>query len=294
MNPVIFYNDQYIPSDTTCIRADDRGLTLGDGIFETILSYNYKMPLFAQHWQRLISSANKLDIALPNKYSKEYFLAVINNLLKYNNIKPYSWQGIKIIISRGAGPRSIEPINNYSYTPNIIITVFNTTKPSLEQKNLIISDYKINPYSPLANIKTLNYLDKILAKQQALQQQYDDCLLVNINNNIAELSTSNVFFILDNNEIITPDINTGILPGITRQFIINLSRKMGYTVIEQKISVDFLNSKNDFTYKAKYCFATNSISGITLISSVNNYNFQTNHDNKILKLLYNHFFNLFI
>ena len=126
---LIFYNNKYIPVDTACIYANDRGFTLGDGIFESLLSYNLNLPFFNQHLDRLINSANKLNIDILKYYSKDYIYSKIIDLLKhnqavYNNQNKNLWAGIKIILTRGTGPRSVEYLKNYDYKPNLIISSF--------------------------------------------------------------------------------------------------------------------------------------------------------------------------
>lgn len=262
----IFCNEQFIPHDTPCITADDRGFCLGDGIFETLLSYNRNIPFYTQHWQRLSNSANVLNINLSSNYNKDYIYSILQDLLAKNypdNFKD-TYLGFKIIVTRGAGPRSIEPINNYNYKPNLVISTFEV-RPELNlPKNLCVATYRINQQSILPQIKSLNYLDKIIAKQQALKHNYDDCLFLNLDNNITEASTSNIFFILANNQVITPKISDGVLPGIMRGYVIKTLKEHEIKVIEESISLT--NLKNSL--KPKSAFLTNSIQGITLVDKI--------------------------
>jgi branched-subunit amino acid aminotransferase/4-amino-4-deoxychorismate lyase len=286
MNEIIFYNHKFLSADTPCIQAHDRGFTLGDGVFETILSYNYKMPFFEQHWQRLIESLNLLAIELPNNYNKNYVISIINKLLNKNNIKPHVWQGIKIIVTRGTGSRSLEPKRDYKYEANLIITCFATTKPELNHKTLRLDiKHQINLYSILPKIKSLNYLDKIIAKQQAMANNYDDALLINQNFNICETTTSNVFFITNDKNVITAKITDGILPGITRQFVINTLIESNYHITETSINMlDLLQNK----YNICAAFMTNSIMGINTIHLINDLNLELiQQDHEIIEWLYN-------
>lgn len=294
---LIFYNNNYIPVDSACIYANDRGFTLGDGIFETMLSHNLTIPFYNQHINRLTKSADILNIDLLKYYNKNYIYSKIIELIKhnqaiYNNINDNNdWLGIKIILTRGRGPRSVEYLQNYNYHPNLIISSFTINKPTLDLENnynLSISPYKINQHSPLYQIKSLNYLDKILSKQNAIKNNFNDCLLINLDNNITEATTSNIFFILDNYTIITPQISDGILPGITRAFFINKIKNLNINLIEQSININNLN-------KFKSAFICNSIMGIKKITlTSNNHQYYNNHyGDNIVKELYSKFITSF-
>lgn len=289
----IYTNNHFIACTDACVTHNDRGLTLGDGIFETMLSYKSNIAFFDQHWLRLTESAAVLGIKIPSKYSKQSVYSIIKELLKLNyseqdnsNLDSNNWHGIKIILTRGGGPRSIEPLIDFNYQANIIISSFKATQPSLNSKTLIIPDSRINQTSPLTQIKSLNYLDKILAKQHALDNNYDDTLLVNFDNNICSATTSNIFFILSNNTIITPPLSDGVLPGITRGWVINYLLKHNITILEQSINLNNL-------YSITAAFLTNSIMGIANIGMIGNKDLKEDlkvsvtHDN-LLKAMQNH------
>lgn len=303
LSEVIFCNGKFISNNNPSVKADDRGFMFGDGLFETILSYNYELPFFEQHFVRLFHSAQKLKINLPSNYNKENLRTLIQNLLDQNNIKPNTWQGIKIILTRGSGPRSLEPLDSYPYKSNLLISCFHAQKPSLNSKSLAVSCYKTNHHSILPNLKTLNYLDKILAKQQVLENNYDDCLLINTDNHICECSTSNIFFITKQNEIITPQISDGVLPGVTRNFVImilkeiinninrdiniGLNKKLSYKFSERSIDIKTVIPTNKYDdNNINSAFITNSIMGINTISKIGDINFEQNN---IINLIYNKF-----
>lgn len=270
---LIFFNNQLIQSDYTLYQANDRGINLGDGVFETILSYNNKLPFFQYHWQRLHNALDLLKINLSDNYSKEYIHSVIIDLLAKNQSQSKA-RGIKIIITRGGGPRSVEPLVNYAYTPNVLINSFDVdcnTLESLNTKKLTLSAIKVNQSSPLSNIKSLNYLDRVIAKQQALDNKYDDAVLINFENNICSATTSNIFFILQDNTVITPPLSDGVLPGITRDFVINTLANKKYSVRQCSINIEQLITMSNL----KAAFITNAIQGITEISQIGSNYFES-------------------
>ncbi|MBP9721719.1 MAG: aminotransferase class IV family protein [Gammaproteobacteria bacterium] len=268
-NDYICFNNQFIKHDLPCLLSNDRGLTLGDGVFETFLTHNGKMPFFKQHWERLLTSLAILDINLSVYYSSSEIirdsirkLLVLNNLLNKTAI-------IKIIITRGSGPRTLIPTNDFDYQPNIIISSLETNLFELKTKTLQVSQHHlVNPKSILNKIKSLNYLDKILAQKEAMRNNYDDALLSNFEQNICEATTSNIFFVTRDNHILTPCLKDGILPGITRKFVINSLIRLGFNISEQSVNLDLLISNKLNITEA---FITNSVIGINSVTKINNF-----------------------
>ncbi len=288
----IFCNNQFLPQDAPCITADDRGFCLGDGIFETILSYNKNIPFFPEHWQRLCNCAKILNINLSNNYNKEYIYSILQDLLikNYPNNLSNIYIGFKIILTRGAAPRSIELISSYNYNHNIIISTFETNNPKYLTKTLSLASYKINQHSILPQIKSLNYLDKILAKQQALQKNFDDCLFLNLDNNITEASTSNIFFVLNCKTVITPKIADGVLPGVTRGYVINTLKDKQITIVEDSINFDSLINQ----LQPKSAFLTNSVQGISLVNKIDDFAMSFDPEcNQVPELLFENFLKIF-
>lgn len=293
MSDIIFCNHQFLSAKTPCVQANDRGFTLGDGIFETILSYDYKIPFFDLHWQRFITSLNTLQINLPNKYNKDYLINIIHKLLNKNNISPKVWQGIKIIVTRGVSSRGLEPVVKHPHEVSFIVTCFDVQKPELHTKTLDLAiNHKTNQHSALTQIKSLNYLDKILAKQSALAKNYDDALLINLDHHLCEATTSNIFFILNNNKIITPKISDGVLPGIIRQFVINTLKNAHYSITEKSIGLNnLLLSKN----KVSAAFITNALIGLNTISFINKTDLNlTSNNHPVMNWLYKEFLKVYM
>jgi branched-chain amino acid aminotransferase len=120
-----------------------------------------------------------------------------------------------------------------------------------------------NERSPLSNIKSLCYLDNVLAKIEAVENKKDDAIILNTKDNVACTSAGNIFIVTNDNTIITPRIQDGILPGITRKSVIEICQENGIALIEQAITVDDLLA-------AKEVFITNSIVEVQSVASINN------------------------
>ena len=284
----IFAHNQFIEADNPVIFNNDRGLAFGDGIFETMLTHKSKIPFFDQHWQRLINGTKYLGINFIDHtdYNKNYIYQIIKELLTLNH-DANSTAGVKIIVTRGTQPvanRSLEPLNNYNYQPSLIICSFDTDLFTLKSKTLEVvgETHFVNPSSLLTKVKSLNYLDKILAKNIAIENNFDDALLINFDYQICEATTSNIFFVDNLNNILTPKLSDGVLPGITRNYVITTLRKLGFNVIEQSITYSLDNIKE--------AFITNSIIGINSVSRINNLYFTSDY---FANIVLNNLVNLF-
>ncbi len=274
----IFHNNQFIETNQPFIYYNDRGLIFGDGIFETMLAHKNTIPFFDQHWQRFIHSAELLDISLVidnNDYNKKSILAIIKELITLNHVSDSSNYnlGIKIILTRGTPTTKIRDIAPTAiFKSSLIISTFETESFELKHKTLkSMTDYRVNSTSILTRIKSLNYLDKILAKKTAIASGFDDALLINLNDCICEATTSNIFFVDSQNNIFTPRLTDGILPGITRSYVMTNLRKLGFTVIEQSIYWPLEQ------YRFKEVFITNAIMGVSSISKIDEMVFESDY-----------------
>jgi branched-chain amino acid aminotransferase len=119
-----------------------------------------------------------------------------------------------------------------------------------------------NEYSPLSNMKTLGYLDNVLAKIEAEKNGADDAILLNTKGHIACTSIGNLFLVQEDGSIITPPVEEGILPGITRQFVIEICKENKLLLVERALFLDDL-------FKARELFVTNSLIELVPVTHVN-------------------------
>ncbi len=238
----IILNGELQNADQPIITAEDRGLLLGDGLFETLRADNANIHFFKEHMLRLQKSATFFDI--PFAWSYEDLHAMMLLLLKENKL---SGASIRLTLTRGTGPRGVLP------PKNPLPTLFITTHllPNLPKKStaILIHDIRRNESSPTSQHKTLNYMDNILAARKAKLQGADIALLQNTQGMLACAHSANIFLRI-NGQLFTPRIEDGALPGIIRADIIEKE-----SVICQSLPIALLK-------QAEEIFITNSICGI--------------------------------
>ncbi len=228
----ISLNGVLVEQEAARIDPTDRGLLLGDGVFETIAVRNGVARRLPAHLARLRLGAAVLDIPLPQ--TDEHLGALVHDTLTANALTEAV---IRVTLTRGPGGRGIvappEP------KPTLMISV--APKPALPEpaRVIIAQDTRRNEFSPLAQIKSLNYLDNVIARQEAVAQNADDALLLNTAGRVAESTVANIF-VLVNGGLITPPISEGALPGVMRAETIRLARAE-----EQPVTVDMLGDASE-------------------------------------------------
>lgn len=255
---MIFLNGKFIPSNEFKIEVSDRGFLLSDGLFETMRVYNGKVFGLEDHYARLVVGSGVLKI--PVTISLDEMNIIISKLLDANELSQKD-ATLRITLTRGSGPRGLLPPAEPK--PTVMVTVAPFPASHHAPVNLhICTTTRRNERSPLSNIKSLCYLDNILAKMEAVENKADDAILLNTRDNVASASAGNIFIVTADNTIITPRIEDGILPGITRKHVIEICRENGMTLVEREITIEDLLA-------AKEVFITNSIVEIQPVASIN-------------------------
>jgi len=251
----IIVNKEIVPSNQYCIRHNDRGFTLGHGLFETILVNKNAMPALDYHWKRLETSALVVGISLP--FSCQELESMINQLIEKNNLQD-KVAGVRLTLTHGEAERGIFPLT--APQPNFLISVFEHTHVnSLDYSALIVSIRK-NEYAPSSTLKSTSYLDNILAKKEALTQGYQEAILLNTASHIADGSIFNVFMVKDNH-IITPQISDGALPGVIRSILLYEFNHL-FPITEKSISMQEILDADEV-------FLTNALMGVQSVSKLN-------------------------
>tara|TARA_R110000787_G_scaffold63679_11_gene144205 strand:- start:307369 stop:308181 length:813 start_codon:yes stop_codon:yes gene_type:complete len=221
--------------------ADDRGVLLGDGIFETLPIIDGTPLRWARHLARLRHGAKILSIPLPDIL--ENLEAAICDLAAAQGVAEGS---ARVTLLRGPGPRGILPPRQS--TPTLMVAVYVGVVGNAEPIRVIVAQStRRNARSPLSQIKNTNYLDAILARQEADSAGCDDAVMLNTSDAVAEATGANIFCVIGG-EIVTPPLSDGALPGITRARIM-----VPEAVVERTLGVDDL-------YRAEEIFLTSSLS----------------------------------
>ena len=247
-----------MPSHLAQVSVYDHGLLYGDGIFEGIRFYNHKAFFLNKHLQRLQDSANAINLTLP--YSLNELENAVNQLIKdYAKADGY----MRLVITRGIGALGINPELCKKATAFIIIEQLGFVNKELRTngaKLIIASTRRLPPSGLDPRIKSLNYLNHIMAKMEATHAGADEAILLNNNGNVTEGTTDNIF-IVKNGILYTPLISDGALAGITRRLIIDLAKQRDITVIEKTLAPYDL-------YTADECFLTGTAIELLAVKSV--------------------------
>ena len=251
----IIFNKKIVSSKVPCISHNDRGLTLGHGLFETILVNKNSYPALDYHWRRLETSAPILGITLP--FSRSELETMLSELIIDNNLQD-KLAGARITVTHGESARGILPVQ--TPTPNFLITVFECAPSTDRAFSALIVTTRKNEQSAASKVKSMSYLDNILAKQEAMSQGYDEAILLNSVSNIADGSISNVYMV-KNGQIFTPLVCDGALPGVIRSILIE-EFQQEFPIMEQSLSVTTLLDADEV-------FLTNALLGIQPLGQLN-------------------------
>ena len=205
-------NGQLIDVDEAALPVSDRGLTLGDGLFET-LKVRDGVPLrLDQHLTRLTVSANVLAIPIP--YEQAQIWAAIQKTVQENQLQNAA---VRITVTRGSGPRGLLPPEDQN--PTVIITAASLPSPQGPVRAITSQLVCRNEMSVLSNIKSTNYAELILARREAADKGADEAILLNTRGRLAETTISNIF-VLVKGALLTPPLNDGVLPGVMRGHVL--------------------------------------------------------------------------
>ncbi|MEK6765862.1 MAG: branched-chain-amino-acid transaminase [Planctomycetota bacterium] len=252
MEPKVYINGKLYPKDEAKISVFDHGLLYGDGVFEGIRCYNGNVFRFSEHIDRLYDSARAISMKI--QLTKDELKDAVINTLKANNLKN---SYIRLIVTRGVGKLGLNPFN-CSKSQIIIITDFiQLYSKELYEKGLnaiIVATIRNHSNALNPNIKSLNYLNNILAKIECINAGATEGIMLNKDGYVAEGTGDNIF-IVKNNEVLTPPTSAGILIGITRNVVMELAKEAGMTVREEQLT------RNDL-YNADECFLTGTAAEI--------------------------------
>jgi branched-chain amino acid aminotransferase len=244
MNEHVWLNGELIPLEKAKISVLDHGVLYGDGVFEGMRVYHGRPFMLAEHLQRLMQSAHALLLPVP--YSEEQLHQACLSLIERNGLTDGY---VRLVVTRGEGSLGLDPRN--CTQPNVFI-LYRSLKMSdsrIQQQGarLITASVRRTPSDVLdPKIKTLNYLNNILAKTEANLAGMDDALLLNHAGQVAEASAANLFIVKDNT-LLTPPTFADALQGITRDLVMELAQKLGFAVAETPMTLyDVYNADEAF------------------------------------------------
>jgi len=258
MSRQVYINGKLMPAEQATVSVFDHGLLYGDGVFEGLRSYGGKVFRLAEHVERLFDSARAIRLDIP--LTQEAMAAAIDQTVAINGIKDGY---IRAVVTRGAGTLGLDP-NRCSNPQVIIIADSITLYPKEFYENgleLITSSVIRNHPAALSpRIKSLNYLNNILAKIEGLKAGCVEALMLNHKGEVAECTGDNIFLV-KHGRLTTPPLDAGILEGITRNAVLEIAREAGMSVAESPLT------KHD-VYVADECFLTGTAAEIIAVVKV--------------------------
>jgi branched-chain amino acid aminotransferase len=258
-------NGHIQPAHQAHISVYDHGLLYGDGVFEGLRFYYRKTFMLQAHLQRLQQSAQAIALELP--YSLEQIQQAIEQLIqRYPDDSGY----LRLVITRGKGSLGIDPLKCDKASLFIIadeLSVVNSQH--LEQGiKLHIATTKRTPAVCLdPKIKSLNYLNNILARIEANHAGMDEALMLNLDGYVSEGSVDNIF-IISNGALKTPPLNDGLLAGITREVIIDIAQEMEISCDQTSLTVQDLQQADE-------CFLTGTGAELIKVSQIDQHVYKT-------------------
>jgi branched-chain amino acid aminotransferase group I len=239
MSVIICLNGSFVHAEDARISALDEGLLYGYGLFETILVRDGIPLLLEPHLRRMEEGARTIGIAMP------FTVGEIGELV------------VETISRNGVGSGSVRITLFAGATPDVSNLVILTRPPRYgeEQKargfRACIASSRRNEHSILSRVKSLNYLENILARREALSKGFDEAIFLNTSGYLSEGSATNVFLV-KGGVLITPSEDQGILPGIMRELVIRVCKEHGIRVVERRVEVQELLRSDE-------AFLTNSL-----------------------------------
>jgi branched-chain amino acid aminotransferase len=254
----IYISGKLFDKDDAKISVFDHGLLYGDGVFEGIRVYGGKVFLHQEHIDRLYESARAIRLEIP--MTKPAMIEAVNSTVAANGIiEGY----VRLMVTRGAGSLGLDI--RRTANPQIIIIADTITiypKEIYEQgmKLVTASTMRNHPAALSSRIKSLNYLNNILAKIEGTDAGCVEALMLNHKGEVAECTADNIFLV-KRRVVWTPPIEAGILEGLTRNAVLGLAREAGYTVQELPMT------RHDI-YTADECFLTGTAAEVVPVVSL--------------------------
>src|SRR5450759_365431 len=224
---VVYIEGAYYPKSQAKVSVYDHGLLYGDGVFEGIRAYNGVVFKLKEHVDRLYRSAHSIMLKIP--LTKEEIIQAVIETLRKNKLKDAY---IRLVVTRGVGDLGLDPRKCPKASVIIITDTISLHVTGAKENGIttMFSWVRRNPVDATTHeIKSLNYLNSVLAKIEANANGVDEAICLESNGYIAEGVGENIF-IIKNSEILTPPTSTGALAGITAEVVVKLAAELGYEV----------------------------------------------------------------
>ena len=254
----VYLNGKFVDKDAARVSVFDHGLLYGDGVFEGIRSYNGLVFKLREHLDRLFESAHTIMLKVPQ--SKEELVEIVKQSLKVNGLRDAY---IRLVVTRGEGDLGLDPRKCARPTTFVIADKIQLYPATLYAKGLeliTVATQRNVPEALNPQIKSLNYLNNILAKIEAITAGYEEAIMLSSSGYVTECTGENLF-IVKGKQLLTPPPYIGVLRGITRQTVMELGAKEKLDVREE------LLTRHDL-FNADECFLTGTAAEIVPVVKI--------------------------
>ena len=255
---IVWLDGKLVDESEAKLSVLDHGTLYGDGVFEGIRIYDGKIFQRQIHVDRLFESARM--IRLPIEQTKQEIVDAMRATIAANNLTDGY---IRLVVTRGAGTLGLSPFKCSKPSTFIIADTINMyTQEMYDNGMAVIIAKTVRVSADMLDpcIKSLNYLNNICAKIEAIDAGVLEAVMLNVKGNVAECTGDNIFIIKDG-VLITPDTESGILVGVTRGVVMSLAKEMGMTVLEQTVTPEDLLSADE-------CFLTGTAAEVIAVTKI--------------------------
>jgi branched-chain amino acid aminotransferase group I len=266
----IYVNGELIERESAAVSALDRALLYGYGLFETMRSYGGRVFRLRQHHRRLCEGASLLGIAVP--LSLHDLADAVEAVLARNELTDAY---LRLTLTAGPAP----PHATGPQTVALFARPLADYPEELYHRGMaaVVGDVRRNETSPLSRVKSLNYLDNLLAREAARRAGADEAILLNTRGFVAEGGASNVFLLIDG-RLLTPSVESGALPGITRQAVLELAAEAALVALETELTRSAFD-------EASEAFLTNSVMEVMPLTRLNARSIGSGHPGPVTERL---------
>ena len=227
MHPVIYLNKTMVEATKARVAPVSSAMLYGRGVFTTLAIYNSQPFLWSKHWQRLTTHAKRLDIDFTGCNEKNVGDA-LQKLISVNQVN----EGRARVIMLARHGRDIWKTKAPgAKKTDLLIMTGDPQKIAPAGLSLAVSPYRVNTSAPTTGIKSLNYLDHVLAWEEAQSRDFDEAVVLNERGEIVSATTANLFW-AKNGTLHTPSLSSGALAGVTRECVIDIANKHFIPLLE--------------------------------------------------------------
>jgi aminodeoxychorismate lyase len=227
VHPVIYLNRTMLAATKARVAPVSSAMLYGRGVFTTVAIYNGKPFLWPEHWQRLLEHAKRLNIDCSG-CTEAGVGEALAKLIKVNNVS--DGRARVILLARSGRDFWKTKVPGTKQTDMLIMTGEAQKVPAAGM-SLAVSPYRLNTFSPLAGIRSLNYLEQVLSWEEAQAREFDEAVMLNERGEIAAATMANIFWVREGT-VYTPALSTGAVAGITRSTVLKLAEADSIPVVE--------------------------------------------------------------